>query len=83
MLEPREMTANLARMKQALGLEKLSGEEVRDYLRKMSHSVGPVSTPGAAGREDRRGVGPSTVGGEWGGFGRGWQDRRCELRLAV
>lgn len=36
MLEPREMTANLARMKQALGLEKLSGEEVRDYLRKMS-----------------------------------------------
>lgn len=39
MLEPREMSANIERMKNALGLEKLSAEKVRDYLRKMSHSM--------------------------------------------
>ena len=39
MLEPREMSANIERMKKALGLEKLSGEKVRDYLRKMSNSI--------------------------------------------
>jgi hypothetical protein len=32
----QEMTANIPRMPQALGLEKLTGEQVRDYLRKMS-----------------------------------------------
>ncbi len=31
-----EMTANIKRMQQALGLEKLTSDEVRDYLRKMS-----------------------------------------------
>ena len=32
----QEMTANIPRMQQALGLEKLTDEQVRDYLRKMS-----------------------------------------------
>lgn len=34
-----EMTANIKRMQQALGLEKLTSDEVRDYLRKMSSLV--------------------------------------------
>lgn len=33
------MTANIKRMQQALGLEKLTSDEVRDYLRKMSGLV--------------------------------------------
>lgn len=33
------MTANIKRMQQALGLEKLTSDEVRDYLRKMSSLV--------------------------------------------
>ena len=39
--DPRseEMTANIKRMQQALGLEKLTSDEVRDYLRKMSSLV--------------------------------------------
>lgn len=36
----QEMTANIPRMQQALGLEKLTGEQVRDYLRKMSCLAG-------------------------------------------
>ncbi|CAJ1461948.1 unnamed protein product [Effrenium voratum] len=36
MLEPREMSASIPRMKASLGLQALSGEQVRDYLRKMS-----------------------------------------------
>eukprot|EP00931_Biecheleriopsis_adriatica_P023818 TRINITY_DN1496_c0_g1_i2.p1 TRINITY_DN1496_c0_g1~~TRINITY_DN1496_c0_g1_i2.p1 ORF type:complete len:630 (-),score=158.80 TRINITY_DN1496_c0_g1_i2:68-1957(-) len=35
-LTPRDMTANISRMRKALGLEKLTGENVRDYLKKMS-----------------------------------------------
>lgn len=47
------MSASVSRMQKALGLEKLSGEEVRDYLRKMSRLEG--STAGKAplfGREN-------------------------------
>ncbi|OLP92015.1 putative phenylalanine--tRNA ligase beta subunit [Symbiodinium microadriaticum] len=35
-LEPRAMKAKISRMKASLGLDKLSGAQVRDYLRKMS-----------------------------------------------
>ena len=43
-----EMTANIKRMQQALGLEKLTSDEVRDYLRKMS---GLVFGDGGSGRQ--------------------------------